>query len=353
MSNEEDYYSRLSILDKTNHVFDILQFDAKQCQVMSIEELKITAPIIVVKIFEKIMGLNLDNHINESAFESNADVVLRTLQTKYGLNGHITPSLLVRGDLTVLTQVMDILYQLATKNHSFFASKNSQHVNTSFSKEDEQTKKRVFNISARFNTTFTSSISTTTSTHNSVHGMQQQSPLPAQSNQTIHMEEEWISSRDRDEENKRQQAILKQQQHLKHVQQLEIDRQQHEIEKERRRLHPKKCNSPRKPVMRNDIDNNRMDDNASETTESSSVWNGWKDTGQRQRRVSNSGPQSVSESVSAQSQPSIPKKREEVYFMHCSLEKITLISFQLIILHQETLLLGKINNGSDNNNTNH
>mmetsp|Transcript_14991 Transcript_14991/g.24816 ORF Transcript_14991/g.24816 Transcript_14991/m.24816 type:complete len:948 (-) Transcript_14991:147-2990(-) len=182
MVNEDDF-NRLSVLDKTNTLFDMLQFDAKQCSVMSIDELKITAPVVVVKIFEKIIGTSLDDHVDESALDSNADVVLRTLQSKHGLNKHITPSQLVHGDLIVLEQIIDNLYRLASKKFQFQSSgdqgnaSNSPHRHST--REDEDTKKRVVNISNRFNTTYGSSL---------IEDLDNTQSF-----------EEWLSSRDRDE----------------------------------------------------------------------------------------------------------------------------------------------------------
>ena len=111
--------SQLSLVEKTNRIFEMLQFDVKQCKVMSVEELKITAPVVVVKIFERIVGLSLDNHIKQDAFESNADVVLKTLQSRFGLNSRITPSLLLRGDLSVLEQIMTVMYDMAMKKGQY------------------------------------------------------------------------------------------------------------------------------------------------------------------------------------------------------------------------------------------
>jgi hypothetical protein len=182
-SNTKDF-TNLTLLDKTNILFDILEFDTKQCKVMSVEELKITAPVVVVKIFEKIIGMSLDNsdhnHINESMLESNADVVLRTLQAKYGLNKSITPAQLVSGELIPLEQIIDNLYRLASKKPRLDGGLgDTQHTHHSFTRDDEDTKKRVHHISNRFNTNYANSLTE-----------------DLESSQSF---EEWLSSRDRDE----------------------------------------------------------------------------------------------------------------------------------------------------------
>lgn len=292
--NEQvDYGGDLSLLDKTNHIFEILQFDAKQCKVMSIEELKITAPVVVVKIFEKIMGLRLDSHINESAFESNAEMILHVLKAKYGLHQNVTPALLIRGDITVLTQVMDILYKLATKNHHFFATSQNQSMNRSLTKEDQQTKKRVFNISARFNTNFTSTLNTTISTQ--VSDVQQSS----QGDEGM-----WMSSREREE------IRLQQQREEQYIQQQK--------EKQRLLSQPRQCMSPHQKQSRNiessfstfppsNRNNYNLTTNSNMYDYDNSNAFDWKDTGRRPT-TSVPEPQSVSESVSTQN-----RKPKEVY----------------------------------------
>ena len=247
-------YNEMSVLDKTNHIFDILGFDAKQCKVMSNEELKITAPVVVVKIFEKIVGLHLDNHINDYAFESNADVVLRTLQTKYGLNGHITPTLLIRGDSTVLEQIMDIFYKLAAKTHNVINSDSSHILRSSFSKEEEQIKTRVLNISTRFNTTFPSSIdnSAVQSTLNT-NASSNISQSPVRVEKYYHADE-WLSSRDLEELHR-----------LKIIEERKQQRAQQILNKH----HPSRHNV-----------NKECDDSSDETMDSSQ-WQGWKDDGKR------------------------------------------------------------------------
>lgn len=276
-------YSQLSVLDKTNYIFEMLHFDAKACKVMSVEELKITAPVVVVKIFEKIIGLQLDSQLTQATFESNAEVVLRTLQTKYGLSENIPPSLLVRGDLMVLEQTMDIFHKLATKSIHLLSRRSSYGGNTRLSKEDQQTTKRVFNISARFNTTFTSTCNINASTTTLKDTPLQSPPLwreqgegqevPPYCSPTSPVTEEWLSSRDREE--------------LRRLQEEE-DKKQRKAEKQKlkkkQRQKQKSCKSRLRHTRQPSHPEDTNPDDSSTGTDGSSTWNGWKDDGQRRRK---------------------------------------------------------------------